>query len=98
MSPMMGGVLADLDAPHFLAGGTPINRVSDTPKSPGFGCRETKTKLETVGEMLRGGRCSGSQLRNASWLRRRWYDALSRSASWYGRSNDVPTELSLPVL
>lgn len=46
MSPMMGGVLADLDAPHFLAGGTPIDRVSDTPKSPGFGCRETKTKLD----------------------------------------------------
>lgn len=39
-------ILADLDAPHSLAGGTPINRVSDTPKSPGFGCRETKTKLD----------------------------------------------------
>lgn len=50
-----------------------------------------------MGEMLRGERCSGSQLRNASWLRRRWHDALSRSASWYGRSNDVPTELSLPT-
>lgn len=46
MSPMMGGVSADLDAPPFHGGGTPIDRVSDTPKSPGFGCRETKTKLD----------------------------------------------------
>lgn len=41
-----GRCITDLDAPPFLAGGTPINRVSDTPKSPGFGCRETKTKLD----------------------------------------------------